>query len=539
MRPCAHSLRTDTLDPMKFSRALNSLHTWANRHEWLFLAWTLLIVLRLPNLVEPYWYGDEAIYLTIGTAMRHGLRLYKEIVDHKTPLIYFFAMFPSQFLFRIFTIGWMIATTGFFHSLAKRFFSSWVAFATTIAFVLLTSLPSFEGHIPNGELFVMGFILAAFWIMSKTSWFASMLDQKHHTPVQYEFPLIFAAGFVASLGIMTKVPALLDMGALGAFFLFTLLATWKKKMLPEQLQHLIQTWIAFAAGVAVPIILSLMYFALRGSLADYVQFGLLYNFHYSGNWTLPFNNALLLQLFTLPGKAVILGVILIVTIGMSLWNKRTSALSWMLFWMGAALFGALLSNRPYPHYFQQVVPPFALLLGFLIAKKSSLIGRAAIVLLFALSASVLVLLKFRPYAIVEYYQKYIDLVSGKMTKEQYLHSFNYLVEQNEVLIPIIQEGSTEKDRIFIWGTNPMLYAQSRRSPASKFTVSFHIHDLKVYEQTMEELRANKPMFIVLMKGEPELPGLNEYINEHYLESARTGDMILYRRSSLTSLQLLQ
>lgn len=524
---------------MTFSQAWKNLHTWANRHEWLFLAWTLVIVLRLPNLVEPYWYGDEAIYLTVGTGMRHGLKLYKEIVDHKTPLIYFFAMVPSQLAFRFFTIGWMIATTGFFYSLAKRFFSSSLAFLTTIVFVLLTSLPAFEGHIPNGELFVMGFILAAFWLLSKTSFFHRIIDQKETKPLTHELPFIFASGAVASLGILTKVPALLDMGALGAFMLFAMLASWKKSLLSKHAVLLLKSWIVFALGVATPIVFSLVYFALRGTLQDYIQFGLLYNFHYSGNWTLPFTNELLLKLFTLPGKAVVLAGILLLSLGLSLWKKGESLLSWTVFWMGAALFAALLSNRPYPHYFQQVVPPFSFLIGFLVMKKSSLLGRGLIVGSVALSGAILLLLQFRPYAIAEYYTKYVALITGKMSKEQYLHSFNYLVEQNEKLIPTIEEGSTEQDRIFIWGTNPMLYAQSRRSPASKFTVSFHIHDLKVYEQTMEEIRLHKPKFIIIMKGESELPGLTEYLSEHYVESMRTNDMTLYRRSSLTSLQLLQ
>ncbi|MBD3279784.1 MAG: hypothetical protein GF390_03690, partial [Candidatus Pacebacteria bacterium] len=31
---------------------------------------SVIAILRLPNFFEPYWYGDEAIYLTIGNALR-------------------------------------------------------------------------------------------------------------------------------------------------------------------------------------------------------------------------------------------------------------------------------------------------------------------------------------------------------------------------------------------------------------------------------------------------------------------------------------
>ena len=57
---------------------------------WLFFVLLIVFILRIPSFFEPYFYGDEMIYLAIGNALRDGVELYKEIFDHKTPLIYLF-----------------------------------------------------------------------------------------------------------------------------------------------------------------------------------------------------------------------------------------------------------------------------------------------------------------------------------------------------------------------------------------------------------------------------------------------------------------
>ena len=37
----------------------------------LILVCVVFALLRLPSLIEPYWYGDEGIYEVVGQAMSH------------------------------------------------------------------------------------------------------------------------------------------------------------------------------------------------------------------------------------------------------------------------------------------------------------------------------------------------------------------------------------------------------------------------------------------------------------------------------------
>ena len=57
---------------------------------WVFL-FLIFLFLRLPSLFEPYWYGDEGIYLTLGQGVRKGLVLYQQIHDNKPPTLYYLA----------------------------------------------------------------------------------------------------------------------------------------------------------------------------------------------------------------------------------------------------------------------------------------------------------------------------------------------------------------------------------------------------------------------------------------------------------------
>ena len=54
------------------------MRRWLVVHEAILMILAGVVFLRIPSLFEPYWYGDEGIYLTIGQAMRHGWNYIKE-----------------------------------------------------------------------------------------------------------------------------------------------------------------------------------------------------------------------------------------------------------------------------------------------------------------------------------------------------------------------------------------------------------------------------------------------------------------------------
>lgn len=535
-------------------RHIKALDKVLNQEIPLLLILLLLLVLRLPNLFEPYWYGDEGIYLTLGIAMRNGARLYAEIIDHKTPLIYYFSMVPNQFWFRILTIVWMTITTAVFYHIALKLLKKlWPTIVATTAFVIMTSVPWFEGNIPNGELFVMGFALSGGLLLLYTKFFAVFADQKTLIKTSDPFPhyfqekvsrflknthdqiLYIGAGLLFGLAILTKVPAVLDVAAfltIGWFGItnsFTLHPKDRKGM-QYRISITLVRMLSIGIGILVPILLSIFYFWLRGSADAYLDYGLLYNFRYVQNWQLPFSSPFLRQLFTLEAKfAIATALVLLLT-----FSRRfiSPALQFAGTWFALALFATLLSNRPYPHYFLQVMPAAALLIGLsfdsilswiLLNKNQKTVARfhehmvspAISIALISLFIWVIFVMNVGLYPTLKYYRYTTAYVTGKISQQDYFTSFNHLMTDNYAAAEIITQ--TDNPYLFVWGTNPTLYALTQKQPVGRFTVSFHIKDFDAYAETLTDLKKNQPDFVVVMDDEgTTLDGLNTYLDENYV-----------------------
>lgn len=521
-------------------KILKKIDNFLDRHTTLWVFLLIMVVLRVPNLFDPYWYGDEAIYLTIGQSIRAGRGLYTSIIDHKTPIIYYLAAVPNQFWFRVLLIFWMIVSTIAFYCLSLKLFKNkyytWISLAV---FVLLTTLPWFEGHIPNGELFVMGFVLVGLWLASKTKFMKPLLitDKKRQSKAS-KLPYLWLAGSLYGLGILTKVPALLDLaGILSiAWFVFTGNVMDKPKKWLQSLVELFKQISPLLIGALVPILLSILYFVMRGAGQDYLRFGLLYNLHYSQSWQLDLGSNLLNFLFSMTGKTTVLfGTIVILSLIKSLSIKFKFFSAWGLL----TLYAVLLSNRPYPHYFLQSIPPLAWLVttivehivDFIKAKNkkiNQLTAPVAGVGLIAVSFISLSMLNFGTYNVRRYYQNFYKFMKGSITQEEYRQSFNYLMTDNYKLSNFLLRNQVEE--LFIWGNNPMLYASSKTVPVSRFTVAFHITDVDAYDQTLEEVQKTDPKYIVVMQNAPnDFYDFYDYLDQNYLPNHSFEHMTLYKK----------
>lgn len=511
----------------------------------------LLFFLRLPNFADPYWYGDEGIYLTIGNALQDGQRLYADIIDHKTPIIYYLAALGNQTTFRWLLLAWMTASTAAFYSLSKKITNShWSAFSGGLFFVVFTSIPWFEGHIPNGELFVMGFVLVGGWLLASTRFFSQLLHPANK-PSQEELATgpeltkLTGAGVLFGLAILTKVPALLDVVAWFGWWWFWLAAvvlqpnaqkeSLTQKLVRHQLGKKIGLGLVAGVGVLLPILFSALYFLARGSGPDYLDFGLLYNFRYAGYWQLPFSAPWLVWLFSLPGKVVLLGAVGILLSVFSRWLSVRFQFGVIWFWL--ALVAATLSNRPYPHYFLQVIPPLALLLSIAVADlttKQHLLRKITSSLAFLVTSSVfilvLLLLDVGLYNTQQYYSRYAQLTTGRISPQEYRESFNHLMRDNYKVAEIMQVSGYQE--LFIWGTNPMLYALTNTYPPGRFTVSFHIKDFDAYEETIDDVLASPPKFVVTMHDESTpLPDLEAFLQQNYMPHSDFEHLTLWMKKS--------
>ena len=95
----------------KINKFLEKIHL----PHWLTILLAIVLILRIPSFFEPFSYGDEMIYLTLGEAVRQGKTLYLFAHDNKPPLLYLIAAIAGNvFWFKVILAGWMLATTVIF-----------------------------------------------------------------------------------------------------------------------------------------------------------------------------------------------------------------------------------------------------------------------------------------------------------------------------------------------------------------------------------------------------------------------------------------
>jgi hypothetical protein len=157
-----------------------------------------------------------------------------------------------------------------------------------------------------------------------------------------------------------------------------------------------------------------------------------------------------------------------------------------------------------------MVPAFALLITEIIValnevnKKKLLQTTKSFIIslgLIALTVYVMVSFKFRPYSTAKYYGQFYKYATAQINKEEYENSFDGVIKDNRQVSKMIAEMGIRK--MFIWGTNPLLYAQSKTVPSSRFTVSFHIKDFNDYDRTFAQVEKEQPKLIIVMKNESQ------------------------------------
>jgi len=460
---------------------------------WLFFVLVLILILRIPSLFEPFSYGDEMIYLTLGNAARKGLVFYRDIHDNKPPFLYYLAGISGNvFFFRAILAFWMLVTTVLFWRLVKKLQPKNNLFQKIAVgiFALLTTIPLTEGQIANAELFML---------MPTIIGFSILLENKAN------LKQIFLAGVMFGLATLFKVPAAFD---LGAVILFWLIFINKPKQIKKFVTHV--TFLA--VGFLLPIALSLGWYYLQGAFSEYLIAAFLQNVGYLSSWrpddvVEPFlikNGPLLVR-----ASVIIIGFAII-------WLKRKSLDKTLIIaslWALTSLFAVTLSERPYPHYLIQIVPALSLLLAFLFAfpKKQQVFAPVPLTLIFAVP----VIYKFWYYPSFPYYERFVLFATRQINKEEYFDRFDGSVNRNYKIAKFITESSYPDEKIFVWGSTASVYALSRRLPPTKYTTNYHINDFYSKEAIIHELSQSQPAFVIIQPDSENFPKLQSLLNRQY------------------------
>lgn len=475
----------------------------------LLIILALTVVLRIPTLFEPYWYGDEGIFGAVAAQMNRGARLYTQTFDNKPPFIYIlyavpFALFGTN-LFAVKTLALLavLFSQVFIYLFVTRSFGKRSALFATALLGLSVSIPIFEGNLALTETFMLPFTTTAFYCAF------------------YQPKYLIWSGFLLSIAFLLKPIAFLEFFALFFFVFFLSQSSLRQKV------------VLCIGFILLPAVWSI-YFALTDTFSDFFFASILF---YTGylQWTPRASQSPL----DLAGKLVAP-----IAIALVLWIARlmkrlystiptihSRALVLLVLWLSSAWTATLFSGRPYSHYIIESLPPTAILFVILThlirARYLMLSVFVAFIMGVALFKAAVTFNIYNPFP---YYRNFLAWATGAQSYSAYASAFDSTVNRNMALASWISVHSDPADYVYVWGDAPWVYALAPIRNPSRYVVSFHVLEIQpAKNQVMLELSNNPPRFIAVINSLAPFGEFSQVISDKYRVRERLDGVIVWER----------
>jgi len=452
------------------------------RYDAVFLLGLCLLFffLRFPSLFEPYWYGDEGIYFTIGKALKQGRMLYTEIWDNKPPLLYLFYMvFNDLFSIRFVSLIFGLASVITFFFLSREFFQQKsIYYMTTFFFSLFLALPTLEGNIANAENFLLFPVITSALLVL-------LAIKKQSDPY-----LLFASGLLLGIASLFKVVAVFDFAAFLFFSVFL-----ANKNTRFRYKH----YLPYGIGFFLPLLATSTFFLLQGALSEFLKTIFLQNVSYVEEK----------NFFIFPqGFLVLKFLLLVLTLAVIYSQKKRMGhvTLFVLLWLAFSLFNTFFSQRPYIHYQLVLLPSFMLASGLVMSYAAI---KQKMMMAIIVSAILILLYnsfpRWQANTIIPYYRNFLSFLFNGKNIVKYQTFFDRNTPRDYALADYLSRYTKPNEAVFLWGNNPQVYYLSQTLPPGRYTVSYHINTPESLQETKQALIQTPPRFIVLMPGTELFP----------------------------------
>lgn len=494
---------------------------------WLLAVLGLIVLIRLPSFFEPYWDGDEGVYYILGQMIQRGAVLYRDIWDNKTPLLYLlYALSPTLLWVKLSATICVLGTSFGAYELTKRIIPDkktvWSLLAAFLTGGIL-SLPALAGNTANAELyFTLPIVWGALVVYDK---FLSVPFRRSGTNYY-----LIALGLLAALAFNLKVPAIFDF--LGLFVAITIwrfirLGNFSVKKLPGYLLNEIKFYLPIAIAFFVPFLIFVYYFYSHHALTDFFVAA----FAQNSTYVSVYSGAL----GKLGSPLILHAIVLLLAVGIlavALARKLvTKEFFFLAIWLGFSIYAALLSGRPYPHYFLQNIAPLMLIFIYCLANFRKYWW--GLLVLFVTVWSV-----FRLFGSPDitsanwgYYGNFFDYISERKAFDQYVSYFGQDNLDAYQMAEFLKERTRPNDPVFVWGENDYIYVLSHRPPVTKFIRAHHLTtvDSKNYDLIMQRLWKYQPKYIFIARPvQFTFPALEEFVHKNYRLATSFGSFYVYQ-----------
>lgn len=332
----------------------------------------LLIIVSASLLLRLLWLNsligrDEGLHGYVGWLWTQGKIPYVNAYDNKGPLLYFLyasvnSIFGSSIIYmRLLNDLLFIISIAMIYTLARDWYGKTAGVASAIFYGIFMNAPIYEGQLALSESIALPLLVGSIYFWS------SYLKLNNKKFLLFS-GLFFSLSFLTRQSIGLMLPVLLIM-----------LIFFSKKteinLNKNQARDILSNLSAFFLGIAIPLMITSLYFHLNGALLAFLNNAIVKPFEYfKGSYIPPNGESVSLFLTYIPLSLFFV----IIVQGLPLWVsgflgasiaaiRRTIYDKVVLLWL--VIFCFIISRPPsFGHYYQQIIPPMSLLAGTFISQ---------------------------------------------------------------------------------------------------------------------------------------------------------------------------
>jgi dolichyl-phosphate-mannose-protein mannosyltransferase len=487
--------------------------------KFIILCGVLGVLLPTSPVNMPLTYRDSGVFLYAGWRILNGEIPYRDIWDHKPPMVYYInalgLWLSNNSRWGVWWIECFIlifaATTGYY--LFKKAFGTIPSLISLTLWLLTLAFVIEGGNLTEEYALPLQFL--ALWLAydinkpNRSSW--------HH----------FLIGLLGSVAFFTK------QSTIGIWIAIIIYST-TQRFASNQIKRWGHDLFYFSAGIFAILCFMMIFFSVHGALLQFWSAGFDFNFVYSSTnftsrlWaaTSGLKNV---NEYTGLFQFSMLGYIFALTYLLTKKNESENQFPLLVIGIIALPIELMLvsiSGRSFPHYYVTILPILSLFAGVVFWVFCSNIPDSKNLPKFAFTIGVIGALLWA--SIYSYY----DTVSS------------YQQARDTTVIDYIKASTTQDDYVLLWGAEAYVnYFAQRKSPTRYFYLSPLYAEKYVNEQMINEflkdIIQNKPRLIIDTKN-PAMSFLDfpihtttidtniAYIKSHYYAINEIGSWTIYK-----------
>lgn len=470
--------------------------TIKEKYIYVFLCGTAVLFLLLfspyTTLLNDYFGYDTALWHVIGRGITQGFVPYRDLFEHKGPLLFFIYAFSWLFdnqrlaMFLLQSACFCV-TLIFLYKLCRLFTNQIKALAGILFFLII-----FCGTIGEGamsEEWCLPFIVITLYYSVRYLFFEQ--EEREH-PVKYGFLYGLCFGFVAMIRLNNAAPIA------GVILAFVVIMIRQKKI-----ACIFKNAAAFLGGMVLPIIPIVLWYWKEDAL-DYLWWGaFLFNFHYAVNAEVvqPLWEKIRPWLMTIPYFVLLP---LIIKEGKTQKEKRDGYL--LLGISATVTMIILMFGSSFLHYYTIFLPLITVGFCMICEKWMNVIKKQRVVLV--MGALIL--------AVPFLWQ------SARNVGKSILFVTEGWYDTLESEIRDFMSQIPEEERDSVWGNGmsfSKVYCISGITPCFPYFDNGNVHyvmEPKMNDRTVEMFENNPPKWIVVVSvSETHIAAMEEYVPKMY------------------------